>query len=555
MNFLGWIKKYRLPLILLCLGFLFVFIYSWLYLSVNPLFSSPDEAVNYYYTKLFSETGSLQHYEPLNTAADNTITPRNAMAINGNIVPASFLGLILIFGSIAKVFGSNIIIYLTPFFSVLGVLFFYLLLKKIFSNKISFISSLFLFILPPFWYYNSRGMFHNVLFIDLLIIGFYFFLNFISNQNKKIVNYLNAILAGIFLGLALITRTSEIFWVGVIIISLLIINRRKINWGQVLLFFVSAVIVFSPILYFNHQLYGSISNFGYAETLLNENSSAGGSSSVVYSFIKLVFPFGLNFSSSLTTFNNYFIQLLPWLVVLLFISVFWVIKNLLLPKFIKYFPELSEYTKKLPSTVKNYFYVWVWLSVWLLFYYGSFSFNEYIDANKIILGSSYLRYWLPILIFALPLIIMIIERLMQMIRKKIIVKTFTALIICSMVIFSINLVLMDSLQGLFAIKKSMVEAESHRKIILQQTPANSVIISGFADKIIFPERPVIVHLPTDMNQQKKIVDDLSKLTAVYLFYNVLDQKSVDELKTLKSNNYEVIEKYNFQDGEILYQIL
>ena len=76
-------------------------------------------------------------------------------------------------------------------------------------------------------------MYHNVLFISLLIIGIYILL---KNLNKKslMANYWLLIayfLSGLFIGLAIITRTSEIAW---IVFTILIIFRSLTNAALIL---------------------------------------------------------------------------------------------------------------------------------------------------------------------------------------------------------------------------------------------------------------------------------------------------------------------------------
>ena len=88
--------------------------------------------------------------------------------------PVSFLGMMLSYGTIAKIFSWKVIPYLTPLIGALGIVFYYLLIAKIFDKRNAFLSALVLFSLPVRFYYSARSMFHNVPFVSFLIIGLYF---------------------------------------------------------------------------------------------------------------------------------------------------------------------------------------------------------------------------------------------------------------------------------------------------------------------------------------------------------------------------------------------
>src|SRR3989338_5706310 len=116
-------KHYYLAIFVLAA--IFAAIYSWLSFVSGPpvggrIFNSPDETANFYFTKLFAESGQLAVENPLPV----DLGPRAMRAEGGRLSPGIFLGIILLYGAIAKVFGSWIIIYLTPLFSFFGVLFF-----------------------------------------------------------------------------------------------------------------------------------------------------------------------------------------------------------------------------------------------------------------------------------------------------------------------------------------------------------------------------------------------------------------------------------------------
>lgn len=180
-----WFKNNYQIFCLVVLALIFFFFYSWLSLATPLKFNSPDETANYFFIKQFVSTGEPRFLEPLNSDFGGIFHPRSTNVAGGFIVPGSFLGLILIYGCIAKIVGLWLVPYLTSLISVIAVLFFYGIVKKIFSDKIAFISALLFFLHPAIFYYASRGLFNNLLFLDLFIIGFYYLLNLKAVQAVK----------------------------------------------------------------------------------------------------------------------------------------------------------------------------------------------------------------------------------------------------------------------------------------------------------------------------------------------------------------------------------
>ena len=194
-------------IVLTSLAVIFFILYSWYPFQVaggtNFKFASPDETANYFWIKRVAgmslrgsngdrsnpmvstenqgiaspavlrdrNDSALMYFEPLNVIANDAVVPRSVRSDSGAVKPVSFLGIILIYGALAKIFGSGIIIYLTTLSAAVGALFFYGIIKRVFNENIALLSALMLFVLAPYWYYASRGLFHNVLFVDLVLAG------------------------------------------------------------------------------------------------------------------------------------------------------------------------------------------------------------------------------------------------------------------------------------------------------------------------------------------------------------------------------------------------
>lgn len=237
--------NYMFYLILAALAVIFFFIYSFLiYGNYSLRFTWPDETANYFFIKNYIQTSSFTVAEPLNDIADNIVKPRSFNVFEGDLVPGSFLGMLLVYGAIGKVIGLDLMVLLTSLFAVLAGIYFYKLMKLFFEPKIAFFSAVLFYLNPAWWYYASFFMLPNVSFICFLIIGFYYLLRI--DKFKKQSNVLFTILGSFFISLALIVRTNEIFWIAPLLLVLFILYYKKINWAYLPLYLLVAFLIFLP---------------------------------------------------------------------------------------------------------------------------------------------------------------------------------------------------------------------------------------------------------------------------------------------------------------------
>ncbi len=129
------LQKNKIKVILGTLCIVFFVIYSYLPLSqiiqsdipmneIGMRFNTPDEVMNFHFTNIFVDENKMYYVEPYNIVANGVVFPRWAKPLGDKITLGTFQGIILIYGSIAKVFSKFVIPFLTPIFAILGVLFF-----------------------------------------------------------------------------------------------------------------------------------------------------------------------------------------------------------------------------------------------------------------------------------------------------------------------------------------------------------------------------------------------------------------------------------------------
>ena len=394
-------------------------LYSFLAFKGPGKFTSPDETANFYFIKQFAGNLSFKVAEPLNGTAP-IVAPRSIMVQKDGLAPGSFLGMPLFYGIVGWFLGKWIILFLTPLFSVIAVFVFYKLINLIFDRRTALISAALMAVHPAFWYYTARGMFHNALFLDLLIIGFYFLTKTLT---QKVTSYrlqvASYFLAGLFIGGAVAVRTSEVIWIAVLLLAVVIIFRKLIDWRiGIWIALIGMIISMIPILYQNNKLYGNALTFSYTvgpekAEVASTQAGSGKASELVSGSVniiektfnniaglteKAIFPFGIHWDNILANSWNYGVWLVwPFALLALFGCVLFFRNGII--NFI--YSSVRRSSDKRVMSV--YFIGYLFLSIYLLIYYGSWNINDNILGQDLVsLEQAYARYWLPLYVFGLP---------------------------------------------------------------------------------------------------------------------------------------------------------
>jgi hypothetical protein len=534
-------------------------------------FGSPDETANYIFAKLYAQTGQLTIYEKYNPFVEEIMQPRSFRSDNGMLKPVSFLGIILIYGSIAKLLSISVLPFLTPFFAALAIFFYFLLIKKIFTARIAFLSVFLLLSFPVFYFYTARSMFHNVLFVSLLIIGLYFIVLAVTRPAKKNnffdwnilqMDWLNLFLSalgGLAMGLSLITRTSEAIWLLPVLFILWLLNLKKVGILKLLVFISFVILPFVPVMSWNEILYGGYLNGGYtqinssittvaaASAVITKTVAQGRFSYLIDPLKKIkdtIFYFGLNYGQATQNFKSYFLKMFPLL--------FW-------PAFlglILFAARVWKWKKKYWAYVLAYFIA----SAILVLYYGSWVFSDNPNPNDITIGNSYTRYWLPVYLGAMPFAAFFISRLSWAIfardneNSEVTVKAGTnklknfflprwpsrgfctgavqAVIIIFIFFFSANFLISGSDEGLIYVDYNNQVLKSEYAQVMKLTEPSAVIITRYHDKLFFPERKVIVNTLTDPTMLV-LYAKLVKFVPVYYYNFTYSQADLNYLNSGK----------------------
>lgn len=499
--------------------------------------NSPDETANYYFAKSYATSHILSKFEPANMVASDLVIPRSLKSENGWLKPVSFLGIILIYGEIGSLTSPAVIPYLTPFFGAIGIIFFYLLVKRLLNARVALISAALLAVFPVYLYYSIRSMFHNVLFLVLLIIGFYFLVRTLDKAycytvKPKIISYkipknilagwFFTFLAGLFIGLAAITRSSELLWLAPVLALIVLFYGRRLGFSRLLIFAGGIGLGMLPAFYFNQILYQSPFNGGYGEMnrSIADISSAGSElikttiSSQLTAYQELftrifknVFFFGFHVGQSREMFTYYVVEMFPWLTYLAALGVTGlIVLNL----------------KKSRKKFIVYLLMWGILSVILVLYYGSWRFTDNPNAASHTIGNSYTRYWLPMYLMAMPMAALAIELSLKgiffLFRKtsgyKALVSGGATVVVFLIMVASFDFLLFGSEEGIVNLYYNTREDKRLGEMVLKLTPDDAVIVTQYHDKVLFPERKIMMGRMEEENYYPYV----SKLLSYYPVY-------------------------------------
>ena len=517
---IAFFKKQETAVIFL--GVIFAVIYSSFYAVHHTTFNSPDETANHFFIKTFEETSRLSVPSELSGELGEIIVPRSMRVVNNAIVPGSFVGIIIIYGLIAKLFGAGAIYIIGGVIASLGAWGFYILVREVCGGVIAFFSFIALLVFPAWWYYASLAFFPNVLLVTLFLWAVVFLFWY-----KKYKKTLFVILSGVALSLAVITRPTEIPWMFAFLVLFLYTYRkdtfilRALPW-----FFIILAITAAALVSLQENIYGGIFKTGY---VFEE-----GGGSFVFSF----FPFGFHPRTALYDFYLYCIKLF-W-----FISVPAILGAAMLVK-----QYIKERALKSLSIVSAFGLI----SLWFIIFYGSGTFLDNI-ADEISLGVSYTRYFLPLYLLSIPLAVFFIEKLFFALILSSRFRKCAAAFLCAVLfLVSFRLTFFDKNDSLALVSETLLINQQKKEAVLASTEGDAIIVTYRQDKLFFPERAVI-HTLNDSYILGKL-SELSAMRPLYI-YTFLSENDLNEKIVFPLRNQGlVINKVSNVYGDALYKVI
>ena len=488
-------KKIRTSTALIIFFVLIFFAYTFLSFFAPRRAASPDENVNSTFAALFADTTQLRRDDALNHFAAGLIHPRSTRVVDTFVVPGGFLGLPVLYGGIAKAFGKAVLPFLTPCFALFAIFAWWQIVQHFFDKKISVAATLLLIAHPVWWYETARTFQPNVLFASLTILAAWFLftqpMHRALGQRTKFFLFQNADapLGGMFAALALGVRTSEAYWFGIVAIVLLVFSARKISWHRFILFILFTALAFTPFLFLNTSVYGNVFATGYGTGIVAPGIvlPQGKGAMLLGPLGKYLFPLGFAPRTALHHFITYGITFFWWwsiLVAASLVALAWEAIRVL------------RAGGHIPRAAIAFGVTAVTVSFWLVLFYGSWTVQDNPDPGAITIGSSYLRYWLPIFIFSTVPVGWLVARaaaIMTPARRRAFYGIFFLLFLLS----SASDVFLSPQEGLLALRQSLFAEDTAAQMIVTHTEPDALVVVDRADKFVFPERRVLYPLRSD----------------------------------------------------------
>lgn len=341
-----------------------------LYSASAPVLNSPDEASAYAAMSSFWE-GRTWYKE----AADVTlpgvkelIYPRSMYVLGDRIVLRGFWGMSVLYGILSWPFAqvglSGVVFALTPLFALAGLWGLYWSADRFFGRRVAQLSVILLAIHPAFWYYTSRGLFHNVLFCSLLLMA----AGILSRRTKVwSVPVATSLVVG-----ALMVRPSEIWWVAALVAFWLYkgygsLSKKSVQASALILVLAAAA-------------YYGINDLIYSGAGALSAYADGAASFESGSALKWLLPFGVHPRVMWWSVSQWYIMFLAPFTFMALVGV----------------AQLWSHKQTRPWLL-----AFMGVTLWLFVFYGSWMIHDN-PSKEVTIGSAYLRYWLPSFILSSP---------------------------------------------------------------------------------------------------------------------------------------------------------
>jgi hypothetical protein len=434
----------------------------------GSLWNSPDEAANAFWAGQVATGRPLAVRDVVIGFGAGAIHPRS-MAVNGDaLVPGSFPGLILMFGALKLLLHLPFHL-ITPLMTALSGLLFGLLVARLFDRHAGFWAAALFFVHPAVIYYASRGLFHNVLFIDLLIVAATFFVLRPLRSRFGRGETIDDVLGGFFFAWAMMTRTSEALW-AIPAFALFLPFAGSIRWRRLVAALVGAALPAFLFLFINASLYGSPFRTGYnpAPAAAQAVPATIASSAPASTVPLLPQTFGFHPRLILEHLWSYGLSFFWWFSLLAIIGLAW---------------WLIEW-KKARTPQVAFASATAVVCAWLAAFYGSWLLFDRFDPTQVTIGVSYVRYFLPAYVVGVPFAAFALAKISRSFGKPWIAAGAFLLIS----VLSVRLAVFAGDESLNRVHLTLEGNAEKKRVLLQAIPPDAVVMTERFDKLLVPER-------------------------------------------------------------------
>lgn len=507
---------------------------SLILVNESQLYVSPDETANAYFATQFAQTGLLQgEAHPLSHLVEERIHPRSTIRVEGTLLPGSFLGLPLLYGMVSSIFGEGALPLITPLITLLTAFAAGRIVARFTNKTTGYLVSVLVLVHPAMWYYSARGLMHNVLFVDLLILSAWLYIDQPLRRVKKQRSLLNDVTVGLLFALAIMTRTSEAFWVAGALVACLAVFWKKISLQRARVVAIGVLLGGGIALLTNYLTYGDPLLTGYTAGVVVAQETVSAAQAVA---TKGVLPFGIHPRTAWGHLRDYGILMFWWLSLLALPGLY-----------------LLWQQKKHRKVIRSAIVIGTFVSAWIVLMYGSWEIHDNPDPTQITMANSYVRYWLPMYLLSIPMIATTIMWLANTWKQSWMKHATYAVCVLALGAASIYAVFMQGQDGLLKMRTELQESADIQEVVLKVVPEDAVIVVDRADKIFFPHREVMYPLRDDGTYASMPL--LAQYAPLYYFGITFPEQDVEYLNTKKlaEMGLQITQLISFEE-ESLYQI-
>ncbi|NQV90352.1 hypothetical protein HQ487_02995 [Candidatus Uhrbacteria bacterium] len=500
---------------------------------MNPayVFVSPDETANGFFAERVAQTLIPQGEQNDLLQSFDRLHPRSTLVLEGRVVPGSFLGLPVLYGFFVMILGSKVLWFLTPLLTIIAAFAWKKLIARFTSDLVGALAFALFLLHPAIWYYTARGLMHNVLFLDLLVLGAWLWVNRPIGRGKT-PSIWNELFAGLLIGLTFFVRTSEALWMTGALLLAGLIWWRTISWGRLRAGMFGLTVGIALLLLMNTLTYGSAFTTGYTigSTPVIDIPITDSIDSVA------LLPFGFHPMNAWRHFLAYGV------------TMFWWISLLALPGF---FLLLAQKAHR--RTLRFVVALATGISIWLVFMYGSWEIHDNPDPTQITMANSYVRYWLPMYVCATPMVAMTIRWVSSRGRSTLTRGLIIATFLLAVIGLNVNATFLQGQDGLLKMRAEVLRGAEIQESVLRYTEVTSVIIVDRADKLFFPHRSVWYPLRDEATYEA--MPALVEESGLYYYGITFPEEDLTYLNESRLKRMNLgIERIETYDEESLYRI-
>lgn len=487
--------------------------------SKHLAFNWPDANANFWSVQRIVKNFSIGEFDGLNIPGDNLLHTRSQNVIEGVTLPMTFLPSLFVLASLSWCLGLFSSLLLVSLLAAATLYIFHLLVLKLLKNeKAGIISISLLASLAPWAYFAAQPLLPNIIVIFFAILSLYLFL-----ENKYLAGSL-------FFALAIVCRPPEIIWLAPLLLLFFYYLRPRIAKIRILNSAIIFVAIMIWALYLNKTVFGGYFLTGYSNFQANNlPSEINIASNNIFSWL---FPFGLNLLLAVKNYIKYF-----WLLIWPY-SIFIVLGML----------NILRQQKNIIE--KRYLIVYVVLSALLVLYYGSWDFADPLVKNLNTISISYVRYFLPIFIMSIPLVVLGLDYLVKNLQRQ---NIWRILISSALILFSLYQFYFTTNDGWLAVSRYVRGYYTEYQAIKKIAPPGSVIISERSDKYLYPYYRV-VGPQGDLPVWPRI-KNIHGVVEVY-FYSNQSVEQIESLRqTMSSSQLDLSVPILIKEDFNLYQVI